>query len=286
MVTHSPMSTQLPKHSSRNEGKANRPIIIKIEKRNAGNDRLAKFYLKRFFAAFSFSFDGSKKSLSWWRTKTLLEKRQPRTKPDTKKSFFLFRYPQEVQYFKVQRKGWTKVSSFKTSRPPIQLQKDPFVRQISSWTHFRRHQLVLEVVALVKPSPFFTRAGTGSHFWDSCCFGNLFISSSLCQKVRAEGYWALEILRTFLKLNMSRILSSPVEPAKKLAGLVKIWARVVTGIGLLYCQLFSKPGPPSPVGWPFQLYFYTRVLSVCLFVPVSALLIRTHMCRSDWNLSV
>ena len=182
MVTHSPMSTQLPKHSSRNEGKSNRPIIIKIEKKKRWQWPTCEILLKTFFAAFSFCFDGSKKSLSWWRTKTLLEKRQPRNK---QKTFFLFRTP--LQHFKVQRKGWTKVSSFKTSRPPIQLQKDPFVRQISSWTNFRHHQLVLEVVALVKPSPLFTRAGTGSRFWDSCCFGNLFMISSLCQKVWEEG---------------------------------------------------------------------------------------------------
>ena len=46
---------------------------------------------------------------------------------------------------------------------------------------------------------------------------------------------------------------NPVELNKKLAGLAKVWALVEPSIGLIYSQLFIRPGPLSRVGYPFQL---------------------------------
>ena len=42
---------------------------------------------------------------------------------------------------------------------------------------------------------------------------------------KARAYWALEILRALLKPIMSLILLGTVEPANKLEGFAKIWAR-------------------------------------------------------------
>ena len=52
---------------------------------------------------------------------------------------------------------------------------------------------------------------------------------------------------------MYYIISSPVVPTKKLMGLAEIRARVVSGFGLIYSELFFRPGPSSQVGYPFQL---------------------------------
>ena len=34
-------------------------------------------------------------------------------------------------------------------------------------------------------------------------------------------------------------------------GLAEIWAQVVSGIGLIYYELFLRPGPLCRVGYPF-----------------------------------
>ena len=54
----------------------------------------------------------------------------------------------------------------------------------------------------------------------------------------------------------SYILLGPVELVKKLTGLAEIWARVVLGFGLIYCNLLCKPRLLSRGGYPIQLSFY------------------------------
>ena len=44
------------------------------------------------------------------------------------------------------------------------------------------------------------------------------------------------------------IISSPVEPSQKLAGLAEIWALAVSGIGLICCEFFFRPEPSNRVG--------------------------------------
>ena len=60
-------------------------------------------------------------------------------------------------------------------------------------------------------------------------------------------------LLKLLKPSLYYIISSPVEPARKLNGLAEIWALVVSGIGLINCELFFRPGLSSLVEYPFQL---------------------------------
>ena len=71
---------------------------------------------------------------------------------------------------------------------------------------------------------------------------------------------------------------SLAELVKKLRGLVDIWARVVLGIGLIYCELFFRPGPSSQDGYPLQLYKAMRLL-ICRAIEIS-------MCRASVSLVV
>ena len=69
----------------------------------------------------------------------------------------------------------------------------------------------------------------------------------------ARAYQALLIFKALLKPHKFYNVSSPVKLFKELTGLAKIWAQVVLGIRLIYCEFFIRPGPSSRVGYPFQL---------------------------------
>ena len=56
---------------------------------------------------------------------------------------------------------------------------------------------------------------------------------------------------------------SPVEPARELRVFAKIWARVVSDNGLIYCELFYRPRLFSHVGYPMkilELYSHEQIL--------------------------
>ena len=67
-------------------------------------------------------------------------------------------------------------------------------------------------------------------------------------------FQALRNLWALLEHIISYILFSPVESDKKLTGFAKNFALVVSGIRLIYWELFFRPGPSSRVGNPFKLY--------------------------------
>ena len=62
------------------------------------------------------------------------------------------------------------------------------------------------------------------------------------------------VVLAILNPSKSYIISSSVEPAKKLAGFPEIWAQVVLGIRFIYYELFFRPDHMSRVGYPFELY--------------------------------
>ena len=61
----------------------------------------------------------------------------------------------------------------------------------------------------------------------------------------AGAYRALDFIRALLEPSNYYSLLSPVELINNLTGLAKIWARIVLGIGLIYCKLFIRPGLSS-----------------------------------------
>ena len=80
---------------------------------------------------------------------------------------------------------------------------------------------------------------------------NTYDSSLLAYVITLQplAYRTLEILQALLEPSSTYILSSLLKTIKKLTGLAKIWAWVVSGIGLIYCELFFGPRPSSHVGY-------------------------------------
>ena len=117
----------------------------------------------------------------------------------------------------------------------------------------------------------------------SSCSRLLFSSLSLGRVdgklVRA--YRALKNIRALLEPHISYFFSSPIEPAEKLKGFAKIWARVVSAIRLIYCQLFFRPGLWAGSGTRFSskicvakiLESYYFLLSVASFILQVALIL-------------
>ena len=80
------------------------------------------------------------------------------------------------------------------------------------------------------------------------CSGQLKSSLSLLWEVRYLGssFTSSQKSSSFTRAqNMQHYLqpSRASLKAKKLAGLAETWARVVLGIGLIYCELFLRPVP-------------------------------------------
>ena len=64
-------------------------------------------------------------------------------------------------------------------------------------------------------------------------------------RMSAGAYRALDFIRALLEHSKYYSLLSPVELIKKLTGLAKMQARVISGIGLIYCKLFIRIGLSS-----------------------------------------
>ena len=79
---------------------------------------------------------------------------------------------------------------------------------------------------------------------DQACVGK--------QKKLVEVHLALKSLKALLK--QSSYIFWAQTKLKKLAGFAKIWAGVVSGIGLIYREPFVSSRPSSQVGNTFQLY--------------------------------
>ena len=80
------------------------------------------------------------------------------------------------------------------------------------------------------------------------CKGHLTSGSGL----RRAAYQGLEIFELYLSLVYSTFFRPLLSLSKELTRLDKIWARVVSVIGLIYYELLLKPRPSSRVRYPFQ----------------------------------
>ena len=88
----------------------------------------------------------------------------------------------------------------------------------------------------------------GSYFLGQAALG-IFLQALACvgqYEILAPTYWALEFHQALLKPGPSYILA--------LSSFGMIWAQEVSGIGLIYWELFFRPRPFSPVGNQYQLY--------------------------------
>ena len=99
------------------------------------------------------------------------------------------------------------------------------------------------------------------------------------EKSRLELYELLKLLQAIHEPSKYYIISSSVEPAKKLEGLAEIWAWVVLGFGLFTTSFSSDPGLPATSGTRYSSSLLRTFLGVVKRVTVGEFIRpATHRC--------